>query len=335
MEGFMNETAAHPGRLLAISGGYWQACTLHAAVKVDIFSAIEAGASSAAAVADKLGTDPRATAMLLGALAAMGLTVKDGDTFCNSEESRRFLVRSSPDYVGYMVRHHHHLVAGWNRLDEAVRSGRPVRTGASFEDPDVRYNFLMGMFNLASMLAPQVAQRVDLAGRRRLLDLGGGPGTYAIHFCRHYESMAAVVFDRPETRPVAEEIIARFGLERRIRFQAGDYRHGPLPDGFDVVWVSHILHAENPSTCTRLMDAILAALKPGGMVLIHDFLLDENLDGPLFPALFSLNMLQGTEGGQAYSRGQIEAMLTTAGFCDVTAVELESPNDSGIVAAFK
>ena len=84
-----------------------------------------------------------------------------------------------------------------------------------------------------------------------------------------------------------------------------------------------------------LSAAWTAALKPGGMVLIHDFLLNDNLDGPLFPALFSLNMLQGTEGGQAYSRGQVEAMLMAAGFTDVTAVAIESPNDSGIVAAAK
>ena len=331
----MEDTAVHPGRLLAISGGYWQSSALHAAVKLDVFSTIEEGALTANAVAAKISADPRATAMLLNALAAMGLLTKSGKAFRNIEESRRFLVRSSPDYVGYMIGHHHHLVAGWDRLDEAVRTGRPVRAGASFEDPEVRHNFLMGMFNLASMLAPQVARRVDLTGCRRLLDLGGGPGTYAIHFCRRYKKLEAVVFDRPETRPVAEEIITRFGLEGRIRFQGGDYRDGRLPDGCDAVWVSHILHAENPSTCAELMAAIHAALKPGGIVLIHDFLLSESLDGPLFPALFSLNMLQGTEGGQAYSRGQIEAMLTAAGFTDLTAVTIESPNDSGIVAATK
>ncbi len=331
----MQNATIHPGRLLTISGGYWQASTLHAAVKLDVFSAIGEVASSAADVARKVGADPRATAMLLSALAAMDLLATDGEVFRNTEESRRFLVRSSPDYVGFIIRHHQHLVDGWNRLGEAVRTGRPVRAASLFEDDEVRGNFLMGMFNLASLLAPQVARRVDLTGRRRLLDLGGGPGTYAIHFCRQYKSLEAVVFDRPETRPIAEKIIARFGLEGRIRFQGGDYRDGPLPDGFDVVWVSHILHAENPATCAVLLAAVHAALKPGGMVLIHDFLLNDNLDGPLFPALFSLNMLQGTEGGQAYSRGQVEAMLMAAGFTDVTAVAIESPNDSGIVAAAK
>ncbi len=331
----MTEGIHHPGHLLAISGGFWQASTLHAAVKLDIFSAIDAGARSAMDVAEAIGADARAMGMLLNALAAMELLNKKAETFANTELSRRFLVRTSPDYIGYIIGHHHHLVAGWQRLDEAVRTGKPVRGADSFDDPEVRRNFLMGMFNLASLLAPQVAERIDLAGRRRLLDLGGGPGTYAVHFCRRNTALEAVVYDRPETRPFAQEIIARYGMEDRIAFQAGDYTAETLSGRYDVVWVSHILHAENPSTCAALMAKIHAVLTPGGLVLIHDFLLAESRDAPLFPALFSLNMLQGTAAGQAYSRGQVESMLRAAGFSGLTAVTLESPNDSGIVAATK
>ena len=92
----MQNATIHPGRLLTISGGYWQASALHAAVKLDVFSAIGEVASSAADVARKVGADPRATAMLLSALAAMDLLATDGEVFRNTEESRRFLVRSSP-----------------------------------------------------------------------------------------------------------------------------------------------------------------------------------------------------------------------------------------------
>lgn len=331
----MNAANYHPGRLLGISGGFWQASALHAAVKLDLFSVIEDGAGRAEEVAAAIDAAPRAVAMLLNALAAMGLLRKVDDVFANTEESRLFLVRSSPEYMGYIIGHHHHLVNGWNRLDEAVRTGRPVSRQTSFDDPDVRRNFLMGMFNLASLLAPQVAGRIDLTGRRRLLDLGGGPGTYAIHFCRRNEKLEAVVLDRPTTRPFAEEIIARYGLSERIAFRAGDYSTDALPGGGDVAWLSHILHAESPASCGELLKKVYEALVPGGLILIHDFLLAETMDGPLFPALFSLNMLQGTRAGQAYSRGQIETMLQVAGFNNFFVIALESPNDSGIVGATK
>jgi cyclopropane fatty-acyl-phospholipid synthase-like methyltransferase len=210
-----------------------------------------------------------------------------------------------------------------------------VHRQTSFEDPEVRRNFLMGMFNLASLLAPQVARQIDLSGRTRLLDLGGGPGTYAIHFCRRNKALRAVVFDRPTTRPFAREIIARHGLEARIDFQAGDYRSDALKGPYDVVWLSHILHAEGPETCRQLLHKVHDALASGGLILVHDFLLAASMDGPLFPALFSLNMLQATSEGRAYTRQQIEDMLAAAGFGQIHSISLESPNGSGIVAARK
>ncbi|MBL0715350.1 MAG: SAM-dependent methyltransferase [Desulfosarcina sp.] len=331
----MTDAISHPGRLLAISGACWQASTLHAAVKLDVFSAIGDGSASPAKVAEAIEADPRAVSMLLNALTAMDLLCKEGDVFANTEESRNFLVKSAPGYVGYIIGHHHHLGSGWRRLDEAVRSGRPVRGRISFDDPDVRRNFLLGMFNIASLLAPRVAERVDLSGKRRLLDLGGGPGTYAIHFCLKYDQLEAAVFDRPATRPFAEETIARFGLERRIAFLAGDYLTAAIPGSYDVAWVSHILHAEGPQVCGDILQKVYDGLAPGGLILVHDFILDESMDGPLFPALFSLNMLQGTDSGQAYSRGEIESMLQAAGFMNITPIGLGRPNDSGIVAATK
>jgi SAM-dependent methyltransferase len=231
--------------------------------------------------------------------------------------------------------HHHHLMDSWRRLDEAVRSGRPVRGRASFEDPEVRRHFLMGMFNLAMQLAPRVAAVVDLSACRHLLDLGGGPGTYAIHFCQRYRALQATVYDLTQTQPVAMETITRFAMADRIGFHTGDYLEDPLPGNFDAAWLSHILHAEGPQACRRLIGKVFEALNPGGLILIHDFFLNDTMDGPLFPALFALNMLLGTGAGQAYSRQQVKTMLADAGFEAIRELPLESPNDSGIIQGGK
>ena len=147
--------------------------------------------------------------------------------------------------------------------------------------------------------------------------------------------MTAVVFDLPGTRPFAEATIARFGLSDRIRFAAGDYHEDPLTEVYDVVWISHILHAENEDNCRRIIRKAVDALEMGGLLVIHDFLLNETMDGPLFPALFALNMLLGTDGGQAYSQAQIEGMLKEAGLHSIERRPLESPNDSGLVLGVK
>ena len=324
-----------PGRLMEISGAYWQTCALHAGVKLDIFTTIGKKERPADEIAGRIQADERAVAMLLNALVAMGLLRKEGGRFGNTEESRLFLDATSKAYQGHIILHHHQLMPSWACLDEAVRTGRSVRTSASFENTEARKHFLMGMFNLAMELAPRVVAAVDLSKRRRLLDLGGGPGTYAIHFCQNQPDLRAVVFDLPGTRPFAEETIARFGLAARIEFVAGDYLETPLPGHFDVVWLSHILHAENPENSRVIIRKAVQALSDDGLMIVHDFLLNETMDGPLFPALFALNMLLGTDGGQAYSQAQIAAMMSEAGLHAVERLPLDSPNDSGLLMGYK
>ena len=234
----MTDRSWHPGKIMEISGAYWQTCTLHAGVKLDVFTAIGDASMSAEAIAEKLAASPDGTARLLNALTAMGLLDKNGDRFANTEASRAFLCKTSERYLGHMIMHHHHLVASWSEMDQAVRTGKPVRSRASFSDPAQREAFLMGMFNNAMMLAPQLVGQLDLAGRKHLLDLGGGPGTYAIHFCMANPGLKATVYDLPTTRPFAEQTIERFGMTGRIDFSDGDYTvqgiRGALRCGLDV-----------------------------------------------------------------------------------------------------
>ena len=317
---------------MAVSGAYWQTCTLHAGVKLGIFTLMGDQPHTAEALAQKSGADLRGITMLLNALAAMGLLVKTDNAYANSQAAATFLSKESKAYLGHMIMHHHHLVESWGRLDEAVTTGKPVRGRASLADPQRRESFLMGMFNNAMLQAPAVVKAVDLSNRRHLLDLGGGPGTYAIHFCQANPDLRATIYDLPTTRPFAEKTVARFGLADRIDFVDGDYVAAPVPGTYDAVWMSHILHGEGPDDCQRIVDKAVSALAPGGLIAIQDFILDDTEDGPLFAALFSLNMLAGTDQGQAYSQSQITGMLTGAGVGQVQRLDFRGPTDSGILA---
>jgi hypothetical protein len=328
----MKHDAWHPGKLLETSGAYWKTCALHAAVQLDVFSVIADQRLSAEAVAKSLKADPRALAMLLNAVTAMDLLEKSGDRYANTPEARTFLCKSSPGYIGYIIKHHHHLVASWSQLDQAVLSGRSVRTRSTHSSDDARESFLMGMFNMAMMLAPRIVPKIDLASRRSFLDLGGGPGTYAIQFCQHNPELQAVVFDLPTTRPFAETTIGKYGLSDRIRFQPGSYLEDPVEGRYDVAWLSHILHGEGPEDCQSIIQKAVSSLSPGGMILIHEFILNNEMSGPLFPALFSLNMLLGTASGQAYSEHQLSDMLSGAGVRNIHRIAIDSPNDSGIIS---
>ena len=321
----------HPGSLLQLSGSYWQAFALHAAVKLSFFNALSKEPLSAEAVSQELQTDIDGTERLLNALCAMALIRKKERHYALTEAARRFLVETSEEYIGYLILHHHHLSPAWTRLDESVRTGEPQRQSASFSGGQQREAFLMGMFNQATQQASAVVEQIPLGERERLLDFGGGPGTYAIHFCLRNPDLSATVFDLPTTRPFAEKTISRYGLSDRIRFHPGDFIEDEIDGKYDVAWLSHILHGEGEADCRKLIAKAVASLSPNGLIFIHEFILDDDMDGPLFPALFSLNMLVGTEKGQAYSEAQLRQMLAEAGIDKIERMPYEGPTQSGIL----
>jgi len=321
----------NPGELLEISGYFWKTCVLHAAVKLDVFTVIGGAQLTGKEISQKLNGSQRGMERLLNALTAMDLLVKTDGKYANSPAGKTFLAKDSAKYIGHIIMHHHHLLESWSQLDQAVLSGRPVRTQASFSNDEWRESFLMGMFNLAMGLAPKIVPLIDLSSKRHLLDLGGGPGTYAIHFCKKYSQLKATVYDLPTTRPFAEKTIKQFELTDRIQFAEGNYLNDPVEGRYDAIWLSHILHGEGPDDCRMIIQKAISVLEPGGMIIIHDFILNNSMDGPLFPALFSLNMLLGTDSGQSYSEIQIIDMLAAAGVKDVRRIVVQSPNDSGII----
>jgi hypothetical protein len=328
----MNEHRWNIGQLLKVSGGYWQSCTLHAGVRLGVFTVIGDDHMDGDDVAKQLGADQDGTTRLLNALAAMGLLTKDQNRYANTLESKSFLVKSSPKYVGHIMMHHHHLVSAWSQLPHAVETGKQVRQRSSFRQDEERESFLMGMFNLAMNIAPGVAEQIDLKGRHHLLDLGGGPGTYAIHFCLANPGLRATVYDLPTTEPYAIKTMERFGVQDRIAFMPGNYIEDEIKGSYDIAWLSQVLHGEGPEDCQEMIGKVVSVLEPNGLILIHEFILNDNLDGPLFPALFSLNMLINTPEGRSYSESQIMSMLAGAGVKDMRRLPFQGPNDSGIIA---
>jgi precorrin-6B methylase 2 len=320
-----------PEAILRLSGDYWKTCALHAGVKLDIYTIIGNDCLSADEIAGRINGDLRGVTMLLNALTAMNLLIRHDEGYANSTAGQSFLSKDSDHYLGYMIMHHHYLMESWAQLDQAVKTGKPRRTRSSHSDAARRESFLMGMFNIAMKVAPRAAAAIDLANRHHLLDLGGGPGTYAIHFCLANPQLRATVYDLPETRPFAEKTIAQFGLASRIAFAEGDYLQEDIPGTYDVALLSHVLHAEGPDGCRKLIRKAVSALQPGGMIVIHEFILDNTMDGPLHPALFALNMLLGTAAGQSYSAEQITAFLTEAHVGNIRLIPIESPNDSRLI----
>ncbi len=328
----MNETDWTPPELLKMSGSYWSACTLHAGVKLDLFTLLSEAPATAIDLSARSGLSERGLTMLLDALTALDLLKKYLGVYSTTPFSAEFLSKTSTKYMGHIISHHQHLVEGWSRLDESVSSGEPVRDRFSHEPSEAeRESFLMGMFNLAMQMAPIIVPQVDLTGRRHLLDLGGGPGTYAIHFCLHNPELQATIFDLPATRQFANQAVSRFSLQPRIDFQSGDFQDDEIVGRYDVAWLSHVLHGEAEEGCAHMLQKTVAALEPGGLLLVQEFLLVEDRTKPVFPALFSLNMLLGTPGGKAYSESELVVLLQKTGLERVERLPIDLPNGAGVI----
>lgn len=325
-----------PKKLLELSGGYWASFTLHAAVELDVFTLLDGRSMTEDEISVELGLSPRGAEALLNALAAMGLLTKKDAKFQADEDAARSLSKRSRGYIGFMIRHHHYISKSWAELPGSVRSGIPARDPGHRKAGDRELEaFEMGMFNNASLIAPKVAEAIDLSGRKSLLDLGGGPGTYAIQFCLKHPGLKAVVFDLPQVRPFAEQTIREFGLENRITFEEGDFNKDPITGGFDVVWLSHILHGEGPSSASAVVKNAASALNRGGLMTIHEFILDDGKDSPLHPALFSLNMLVGTREGKSYSKEELTRFMKEASISGIKLIDSLSLPNSRILAGVK
>ena len=324
--------------ILHLSGVYKEACTIQTAVVLDVFTVLEAMLAkqekvSVADLAKAIDCNERAFAMLATALAALGFLERDGDLLTLPEGSRRFLSRTSPDYAGHIVKHHSHILPGWTMLPEAVKQGRRTRERSSIhtDNEAEREAFLMGMFNVAVNQAAIIAKAMPLQGKKRLLDLGGGPGTYAVYFCMENPGLQATIFDLPTSEKFAMGVVERYALKDRVDFAGGDFLESPLPEGYDVAWLSQVLHGEAPAEATRLVARAAKTLIGGGMVAIQEFFVDDDRKGPVASALFGLNMLAGTVGGQAYTWTEVTTMLEEAGAVSVERLPVSLPGGCGIL----
>ncbi len=315
-------------KLLQLSGAYWSGCALQAGVQLDIFTALSEGARDEQALAEQLHCDRRSFGMLVTALVSLGLLERNGESIQAPLPVLSLLSRHSSDYLGFIIQHHAHIQPGWTRLSEAVRTGRPNRQErvSHTGDDSEREAFLLGMFNIARLQAEQAAAALDLSCRHRLLDIGGGPGTYAVYFCRSNPQLRATIFDLPATEPFARRIVQQYALSDRIDFIAGDFLSDPLPAGQDIAWLSQVLHGEHPANAASLVKKAAACLNPGGLLCVQEFVLDDDRSGPPHAALFSLNMLVQTEGGQAYTGAELTAMLAAAGAKEVHFLDVKLPN---------
>ena len=279
---------------------------------------------TAAEAARQLKTDLRATEILFDAVTALGLLRKTGAGYRNTATAKTFLVSTSPQYQGDMLRHADGLWKNWSNLDEVVRTGRPSRSGERQHDV-----FIRAMHNNALPRVREVLAALDLRRVRRALDLGGGPGTYSIALAK--KGITVTLFDLPDTLATAQKIVRAAGAGN-VSFRSGNFHFDDIGGPYDLVFLSQIVHSNGPVENRALLAKAHAALAAGGTLAVHEFTLDENHAGPVSGALFSVNMLVNTGQGRSYAPGEIRTWLSEAGCSRIKVTRL---GDTALVTGKK
>ena len=320
--------------LAKLAGGHVEARIIQTAVELGIFDAIDNAAIDAGTIAAKLKLEPRATELLLNALAALKLTKKSADRFSLTKVSSKYLRRAAPEYLGGMVLFDASLWHCWEHLSDAVRTGKPVRPADMYqEDPEETAVFISAMDSLVKARgdAEILADHYPWDTITELLDIGSGPGTYPIALCRKYPHLRATIFDLPRTLQITEGYVGKAGLKDRLRLIPGDYRTDEISGSYDVVFLSNIIHAESYEQNQSLIVKLYDVVRSGGHVIIKDHILERNRTDPSVGAIFSVLMLLTTASGRCYGFDEVKSWLEKAGFTDVEQIGLPAPLNSALV----
>jgi len=320
-------------QVLELARAFQPACILAAAAELDIFTGLADRPITAARLAAKLGADPRATAVLLDALAALDLLEKQEDTYSVPAEVAEILCEQSPDNVLPGIRHLGNCLRRWAQLAQVTKTGTSAQRVPSIrgEEADTAA-FIGAMHNFCAPVTDEIIERLRPLRFRHLLDVGGASGTWTIAFLRAAPDAKATLFDLPEAIPLARKRIAEAGLTNRVSLVAGDFYEHDLPGGADFAWVSAITHQNSRRQNRTLFARVHAALAEDGVIAIRDVVMDNSRTSPAAGALFAVNMLVGTESGGTYTFDEFQQDLLHAGLTNVTLIHHDERMNSLIRA---
>jgi acetylserotonin N-methyltransferase len=332
-----DNSAADPANILDLLEAFRRSKTMFAAVSLGVFDALESRPKTLSELAGQLSANADALERLLDACVGLRLLRKENGNYQNTAGANIYLTSNSPQRLtGYINYSNNVLWRLWANLEDAVREGTnrwqqvygwngPIFAHL-FHDEAAKREFLMGMHGYGLMSSPKVVAAFDLSRFRCICDLGGATGQLAIAACQRYPQLRGVVFDLREAVPLSNEMVGASPVADRIDVVAGDFFANPLPE-CDLFAVARILHDWSEEKIIHLLAHIHERLPQNGALLIAEKILSDDKTGPRWAQMQNLNMLTCTEGKER-TFAEYTALLTKAGFSEVSGRETDSPLDA-------
>jgi len=298
-----------------IAYGFMASKVLFASPHLDLYSRLAEHPKTLHQLATETGIASHRLLTLLTACRSLGLLTMEHETYRNAPASARYLVRGAPAYFGDYFRFQvdRHVYPHLAHLDAALR-GEP--TPALYDlmaDEDEAAHFTRAQHAGSLGPAAVLATMVNLSHCHTLLDVAGGSGAFSITLCRRYPALRATLIDFPQVIATAQQFVAASGVAQQIACIAGDALTVPWPQHQDVVLMSYLLSAVSQRAIRQLLEQAYRALRPGGVLLLHDFMVDDDRTGPPTAALWFTVFLSNPEA-ISFTPGGLGELMSEQGF---------------------
>ena len=321
-----------PNDLLMTARGFMASRIILTASELKIFDKLPATAGE---LAMENGWDAEAVTFLLNGLCAIEVLTKSKGKYKIADSLKDALSRDPEESILPMLEHFVLMWENWSELSRIVLEGRKDKKEiAPLADAGLLRSFIGAMHTIGRHTAKVLIKELKPYWATKILDVGGGSGTYTIAFLKEVRNLSATLFDLPGVIPMARERLSANGLIRRVSFVSGDFYQDPLPAGHDLVWLSAIIHQNGRSQNQKLFIKCYKALTIGGRLWIRDYIMDETRIKPPAGAIFAINMLVGTPAGSACTLDEVLEDLNAAGFTDAKMIRYGENMDC-IVEAIK
>jgi|ERR1035437_5779243 SAM-dependent methyltransferase len=314
----------NPNTIREFAASFQKSRILLSSFELDIFTNVDESGTTNNQIANNLHLDEHACERLLNALVSLGFLKKQNHLFFNTAESFTFLSKKSSDYLGGLM-HSNQLWKTWSNLTQVVKTGISAHPEEINErGEEWLFPFINAMHDRAKKQAPQQLANIDLSEIKSILDIGGGSGAYSMEFVTKKPEVETTVFDLPNVVPITKKFLDKEGFSDQIKTCAGDYTTDELPKGFDLVFLSAIIHSNSLEINRDLIKKCFNSLNKNGKIVIQDWIMNDDRTQPVSGAIFAINMLVGTEAGDCFTEQEVIEMLNTSGFKNVSRIEFET-----------
>jgi 2-polyprenyl-3-methyl-5-hydroxy-6-metoxy-1,4-benzoquinol methylase len=306
-----------PDDIRELANAFRESRVLLSAVELKVFTILDKHMMTSSEVSEKIKTDARATDRLMNALCGMGLLKKVKGKFYNSDLSSKYLTEGKHEFMGNLY-HTNNLWNSWTYLTNSVIKGSSAKGDQNKEEKDNWVEaFISAMHYRGVHHGKILSMMIDLANVKRMLDVGGGSAAFSIEIVKRNPSIKAVVLDLPHVIPLTKKYVDEVGLSNNFDFIEGNYLTNDFEGSYDLVLLSAIVHINNYEQNKMLIKKCADALNKNGMIVINDFVMNEDRTQPYHGALFSINMLVGTEYGDTYTENEMREWFESAGISKV------------------